>query len=277
MSPKSSELLLGASRKLTFLEDEKAASAGAFVGMFGLPLLTYMLYNAMEPTGDLDPPGKLCYVIMRIAPTILMQWFVYEFMATYRAAMTKQGKCPAPWEAQDRAAIGQPTPTGIDAMNPPFHALWFRACQNNLESTTINTFAIMCFGLWCGDGVAMYDARLAVAFGYMHAIGGLIYQVAYSYFGPNHRMYGFILRGWWNNAGLALFCLLRSFGVSEHQGQISLLWQCLVGILVGNVVVLGIATKTIKAGVSAPFGYSKAEYEAWGVKVQDEWFKVKAK
>ena len=50
--------------------------------------------------------------------------------------------------------------------------------------------------------------------------------------------------------------------------------RCLVGILLANILVLGIATKTIKKGVAVPFGYTKAEYQAWGVTVKDAWFKV---
>ena len=54
----------------------------------------------------------------------------------------------------------------------------------------------------------------------------------------------------------------------------ALVGRCLVGILLANILVLGIATKTIKKGVAVPFGYTKAEYQAWGVTVKDAWFKV---
>ena len=113
-------------KRLTFLQDEKAAGDGCNIGILMLPLCCWYLYTASEPVGELDDAARLCYVIKRIAPTILMQWFCFEVMATYRAATTKAGTCPAPWEAQDRAGVGKPTPTGIDVMNPPFHALWFR-------------------------------------------------------------------------------------------------------------------------------------------------------
>ena len=116
----------------------------------------------------------------------------------------------------------------------------------------------------------MYDARLAVALGYMHAFGGIVYAVTYSCFGPNHRMYGFILRGFWNNAGLAIFCLCRSFGLFESNA-ISLFWGCTVGIVVASIVVLIVLkVKFIAAGAAKPFGYSSAQYKKWGVDLKEE-------
>ena len=123
----------------------------------------------------------------------------------------------------------------------------------------------MCFGLWCGDGTEMYDARLAVTFGYMHAIGGAVYAVTYSCIGPNHRMYGFILRGWWNNAGLAIFCLCRSFGLFENS-PIQLFWWCVVGIVVLNIsVLICVKVKYLNGTEAKPFGYTKAQFKKWGL------------
>lgn len=248
--------------KLEAAQDEKAATAGAFFGMAALPLCVWGLYSIMEPTGNLDDAGNFFYTVKHIAPTIFMQWFLFEAMAKVRIAKAKAGKCPMPWEPAGRLGTGQPTPEGIDALNPSFYALWDRVCQNNFESTVLNTFAIMCLSLFCGG--YMYDARLPVALGYMHAIGGFVYAYFYAFCGPNHRMYGFIFRGFWNNGAVALFCFFRSFGLME-QAPKALFWICAVGL----PFILIILIKTVKAKYTDKvpegelFGYTTEQYKAW--------------
>lgn len=167
-----------------------------------------------------------------------------------------------PWEPAGRIGSGKPTPEGIDAMNPSFYALWDRVCQNNFESTVLNTFAILCLSLYSGG--AMYDVRLPVALGYMHALGGLVYAYAYAGKGPNHRMYGFIVRGFWNNGAVALFCMLRSFGFGEEKPK-TLFWVCAVGLPFVLVCAITVVKKkfTDKTPAGMLFGYSLDEYRAW--------------
>jgi len=247
---------------LECVQQEKAAGDGAFFGMFLLPLCVWGLYSMMEPTGELDEPASLCYVVKRIGPSILMQWCLLEAMAKVRIAKARAGKCPMPWEPDGRLGTGKPTPEGIDAMDPPFYALWNRVCQNNLESTVLNTFAIMCLSLFCGG--PMYDARLPVALGYMHAIGGFVYAYCYAIQGPNHRMYGFIFRGFWNNGAVALFCFIRSLGFCESNPR-TLFWSCAVGL--PFVLICLIITVKKKFWAKIPegelFGYTLNELKAW--------------
>lgn len=256
------EALNAMSYKLECVQQEKAAGDGAFLGMAGLPLCVWGLYSLMEPTGNLDDAANLCYVVKRMGPTIMMQWFLFEAMAKIRIAKARAGRCPMPWEPAGRLGTGKATPEGIDAMNPTFYALWDRVCQNNLESTVLNTFAIMCLSLYCGG--PMYDARLPVALGYMHAIGGLVYAYSYACAGPNHRMYGFILRGFWNNGAAALFCFIRSFGLFS-ENPVTLFWTCAVGLPFVLVVLITIVKKKFWADIPEGqlFGYRLEEYKAW--------------
>jgi hypothetical protein len=241
---------------------EKHAGNGAFLGLFLLPLFAWGLYTIMEAPGTLGDAARLCYVLKRIAPSIMMQWIIFETMATMRIANSKAGKFPFPWEPEARTGPGKPTLEGIDALNPPFYALYFRAAQNNLESTVMNTFAILCLSLYCdGD---MYDVRLPVAFGYIHALGGFVYQYCYSMQGPNHRMYGFILRGFWNIQAILTFCFIRSFGFFDGE-PVFLFWICAIGtpffwmcsIIVVKVKYLAAIPK------GEAFGYKVDQYRTW--------------
>lgn len=247
---------------LECVREEKASGDGAFIGMVGLPLCVWGFYSMMEPTGELDDAANFFYVVRRIGPTIMMQWFLFEAMAKLRIAKTKAGLCPFPWEPTGRVGSGKPTPEGIDAMNPTFYALWDRVCQNNFESTVLNTFAIMCLSLFSGG--PMYDARLPVALGYMHAVGGLVYAYSYACVGPNHRMYGFILRGFWNNGAVGLFCFIRSFGLFAESAK-TLFWGCAVGLPFTVIVLIIIVKKTFWSRIPEGqlFGYTLEEFKAW--------------
>lgn len=227
-----------------------------------MPFCVWGLYSAMQPTGELDDAAKLCYVVKRLGPSILMQWFLFEAMAKIRIAKAKAGKCPMPWEPAGRLGPGRPTPEGIDALNPTFYALWDRVCQNNFESTVLNTFAIMCLACYCGGG--MYDCRLPVALGYMHAIGGFVYAYFYAFKGPNHRMYGFILRGFWNNGAVALFCFLRSLGAFEGRPKV-LFWLCAVGLVFTVICLIKVVKGkyTDKTPKNELFGYTLDQLKAW--------------
>lgn len=248
--------------KLECVQDEKASNTGAIIGMTALPFAVWAIYSLMKPTGELDDAAKLCYVVKSIGPTVFMQWMLYEIMAKIRIAKAKAGKCPHPWEPDGRLGGGKATPEGIDALNPTFHALWIRVCQNNFESTVLNTFGILCLSLYCGG--AMYDCRLPVALGYMHAIGGCIYAYSYACIGPNHRMWGFIIRGFWQNGANALFCLIRSFGLFE-ESPVTLFWVCSVGLVFALIV--GIKVIKQKYHMAIPegqvFGYTIEEFKAW--------------
>eukprot|EP00930_Biecheleria_cincta_P102649 TRINITY_DN94444_c0_g1_i1.p1 TRINITY_DN94444_c0_g1~~TRINITY_DN94444_c0_g1_i1.p1 ORF type:complete len:284 (-),score=47.55 TRINITY_DN94444_c0_g1_i1:36-887(-) len=255
----------GMKHKLECVQDEKAANKGAILGMFALPFCIWGLYSLMQPTGELDDAAKLCYVLKSIGPTVFMQWFLFETMAKIRIAKVKAGKCPHPWEPDGRLGGGKPTPEGIDALNPSFYALWVRVCQNNFESTVLNTFSILCLSLYCGG--KMYDCRLPVALGYMHAIGGLIYAYAYAFVGPNHRMWGFIIRGFWQNGATALFCIIRSFGFFAEK-PVMLFWGCSVGLVLIVCILIKIVKQ--KFHLSIPegqvFGYKFEEFQAWSPK-----------
>lgn len=256
------DALKGMKYKLECVQNEKAAGDGAALGLILLPLCTWGLYKCMEPTGELDGPAKLAYVVAHIGPTILMQWFLFEAMAKIRIAKAKAGKCPHPWEPDGRLGGGKPTPEGIDALNPSFYALWNRACQNNFESTVLNTLAIMCLSMYCGG--AMYDARLAVALGYMHAIGGFVYAGTYAFMGPNHRMYGFIFRGFWQNGASALFCCIRSTGLFA-ESAVTLFWVCSAGLPLVVMILIVIVKKKYHGQIPEGqiFGYSFEELQAW--------------
>jgi len=246
---------------------EKHAGNGANLGLVVLPLCTWALYKIMTDPGQLDDAARLCYVVKRIAPSMMMQWLVFEVMATMRIANTKAGNFPSPWEPELRAGPGKPTPEGIDALNPSFYALYFRAAQNNLESTVMNTFAILCFSLYCTG--TMYDVRLPVALGYMHAFGGFVYQYCYSMLGPNHRMYGFILRGFWNIQAILTFCFIRSFGLMDSR-PVLLFWICAVGTpLFWIMSIIVVKVKYLnKVPKGEAFGYTTSQYRAWALKQQ---------
>lgn len=248
--------------KLECVQDEKAASTGAILGMVALPFCVWGLYQAMKPTGELDDAAKLSYVMKSIGPTIFMQWALFEIMAKVRIAKAKAGKCPHPWEPDGRLGGGKTTPEGIDALNPPFYALWIRVCQNNFESTVLNTFSILCLSLYCGG--TMYDCRLPVALGYMHAIGGCIYAYCYACIGPNHRMWGFIIRGFWQNGANALFCFFRSFGFFE-ENPVTLFWWCSVGLVLFIVIAIKVVKQKYHLVIpdGQVFGYSFDEFKAW--------------
>lgn len=259
------QALKGMKYPLETVQGESASNVGAMFGMVALPLAVWGLYSLMadpDPAGIMTDPDKLCYVVRRIGPTVFVQWALYEIMAKLRIAKAKAGECPHPWEPDGRLGGGKPTPEGIDALNPTFHALWIRVCQNNLESTVMNTFVIMCLSLYCGG--AMYDVRLPVALGYMHAIGACVYAYTYAVLGPNHRMWGFILRGFWQNGASALFCLIRSFGLFEEHSK-ALFWSCSVGLvfllIVGIKVIKGKYHSKIPEG--QVFGYTIEEFKAW--------------
>jgi hypothetical protein len=244
---------------------EKHAGNGAFLGLFLLPLFTWGLYKSMAVPGELDDAARLCYVLKRIAPSIMMQWLIYEAFATMRIANSKAGNFPFPWEPEARVGPGKPTLEGIDALNPPFYALYFRAAQNNLESTVMNTFAILCLSLYCDED--MYDVRLPVAFGYIHAFGGFVYQYCYSMLGPNHRMYGFILRGFWNIQAILTFCFIRSFGLMESR-PVLLFWICAVGtpfFWMCSIIVVKVKYLA-KIPKGEAFGYTVEQYKTWASK-----------
>lgn len=264
MAEAESEALAAMKYKLETVQGEKAAGDGSFLGMAGLPLGVWIIYSfCLSPPGELDDAAKLCYVVKRLGPTVFVQWALYETMAKIRIAKAKPGKCPHPWEPKNRPGGGKPEPTGIDALNPSFYALWDRVCQNNFESTVLNSLCIFCLSQYCD--APFYDVRVAVGLGYMHALGMLVYAYAYSFVGPNHRMYGFILRGFWANGATALFCIIRSMGFFA-ENPVTLFWVCQVGVVV--LLVIGIAVVKKKftdrdTPEGTAFGYTFSELQNW--------------
>eukprot|EP00928_Gymnodinium_smaydae_P035770 TRINITY_DN25114_c0_g1_i1.p2 TRINITY_DN25114_c0_g1~~TRINITY_DN25114_c0_g1_i1.p2 ORF type:complete len:109 (-),score=13.35 TRINITY_DN25114_c0_g1_i1:247-573(-) len=104
----------------------------------------------------------------------------------------------------------------------------------------------------------MYDMRLAVVFGCIHALGSAMYAWGYTMYGPNYRMFGFIASGFWNNMSILLICFLRQFGLGETHPGILCLW-CLFGWPVFNIAIL-IVVKVkyhTKETLAQPFGYDK--------------------
>eukprot|EP00929_Paragymnodinium_shiwhaense_P090213 TRINITY_DN5038_c0_g1_i1.p1 TRINITY_DN5038_c0_g1~~TRINITY_DN5038_c0_g1_i1.p1 ORF type:complete len:275 (-),score=47.06 TRINITY_DN5038_c0_g1_i1:317-1141(-) len=247
--------------RLEAVQEEKAAGDGSFFGMVGLPLGVWLMYSyCMSPPGEMDDAAKLCYVVKRIGPTVFVQWAHYEIMAKTRIALARLGRAPHPWEPIGRLGGGKPEPMGLDALNPSFYALWDRVCQNNLESTVLNTLGIMCLSQYCYG--PMYDVRVAVALGYMHAIGMVIYAYAYAGCGPNHRMYGFIIRGFWACGATPLFCIIRCMGFFEED-PISLFWGCQLGLVVFLILAIGVVKSKFVAPEGTMFGYTFQELKDW--------------
>lgn len=227
------------------------------MGMILLALGAWGWYKFLPPLDpDMSGIDRFLYVLTRTSPTLIMQWVLFECVATYRTAFTQRGEVPFPYEDITRAGPGKPIADGAAALNPPFHAQFIRAVQNRFESTVINLLATLVLSQYC-YGPKMYDARLAAVFGYLHALGSVAYVYGYSMKGNNYRMFGFIFSGFWNNMSILLFCFLRLLGLGEeHPGSLCL-W-CLFGWPGFNLIVLIVVKVKYLSGPEAnaqPFGF----------------------